>query len=35
MIIDSNLWLILLCYVNVVCINGGTSELFFGGYLEN
>ena len=23
MIIDSYLWLILLCYVSVVCVNGG------------
>ena len=35
MIIDSCLWLTLLCYVNVVYINGGTSELFFTKNLKN
>ena len=35
MTIDSYLWLILLSYVTVVCINGGTSELFFEKNLKN
>ena len=35
MIIDSYSCLILLFDVSVVCINGGSSALFFGKYLEN
>ena len=35
MIIDSYSYLILLFDVSVVYINGGSSALFFGKYLEN
>ena len=34
MIIDSYLWLILLCHVSVVCVNVGMAAHFFTKYLK-